>query len=306
MSDTEDYAKHGIISNADDITQAVLRAMSRAENPRLREVMDAFVRHAHAFVREVKPSDQEFEIALDFINTIGKTTSDKYNDAVLFCDVFGISSLVTVLNNGIGGPLEPAHALLGPFWRLNTPLTESGASIIRSPTAGPALFASVRVIDNQGAPIAGAEVDVWHASSAGMYDVQDTNQAEWNLRGKFISDAEGYFSFRSIKPVGYPIPTHGAAGPILIAQKRKPQRPAHIHFLAHKQGYKTLVNQIFLADDPDIERDVTFGVTPALIGNFIRHTDAPPADDVTGDWYSLDQTLVLVPGESVLPRPPID
>lgn len=306
MPETQEFTKHGFITKAEDITPAVMKAMGGAENPRLRQVMEAFIRHMHDFVREVKPTDEEFEIGIDFLNGIGKATTDKYNDAVLFSDVFGISSLVKVLNNGVGGPLEPAHALLGPFWRLNTPLTESGGSIVRSPTEGPALFAHVRTIDTTGAPIPGVEVDVWHASSSGMYDVQDSSQAEWNLRGKFISDADGYFSFRSIKPVGYPIPTHGPSGAILIAQKRKPQRPAHIHFLAHKQGYQTLINQIFLADDPDIERDVTFGVTPALIGDFVRHTGKAPADDVTGAWYSLEQTLVLAPGESVLPKPPID
>ncbi len=306
MADNDDFDKYGIITSIDDITPAVIRAMSHAENPRLREVMEAFVRHMHAFVREVRPTDEEFEIGIDFLNGIGKTTTDKYNDAILFSDVFGISTLVTLLNNGMGGPMEPATALLGPFWRMNSPLTEHGASIVRCPTEGPAMFANMRITDNQGQPIAGAEVDVWHASSVGMYDVQDNGQVEWNLRGKFITDADGRFSFRSIRPVGYPIPTHGPSGPILAAQKRKPQRPAHLHFLAFKPGFKTLITQIFLADDPDIERDVTFGVTPHLIGDYKRQTGPAPAADVTGEWFSLDHTLVMVPGEAVLPKPPID
>ena len=306
MADIEDFDKYGIINSIDDITPAVIRAMSRAENPRLREVMEAFVRHMHAFVREVRPTDEEFEIGIDFLNGIGKTTTDKYNDAILFSDVFGISTLVTLLNNGLGGPMEPATALLGPFWRLNTPICEHGASIVRCPTPGPALFAKIRLIDTAGTPIAGAEVDVWHASSVGMYDVPDPGQVEWNLRGKFFTDAEGCFTFRSIRPVGYPIPTHGPSGAILHAQHRKPQRPAHIHFLAYKPGFKTLITQIFLADDPDLERDVTFGVTPQLIGNYEKQTGPAPDGDVTGEWYSLDHTLVLVPGEAVLPKPPID
>ena len=48
-----------------------------------------------------------------------------------------------------------------------------------------------------------------------------------------------------------------------------------------------------------------FGVTRALVGNYVRHSDAPPASDVKGDWYSLDQTFVMEPGKSRLPKPPI-
>jgi catechol 1,2-dioxygenase len=296
---------HGIINRLEDITPAVMKAMSAAEDPRLRQVMESFVRHAHDFIREVKPTEEEFERGLAFLNGIGQTTTDTYNDAVLFCDVFGISTLVTMLANGMGGPMEPATALLGPFWRLNHPVTEDGASIVRCPTPGPQLFANIKLVDNTGKPLEGVDVDVWHASSVGMYDVQDENQVEWNLRGKFFTNAEGRFTFRSIKPVGYPIPTHGPSGAILAAQHRKPQRPAHLHFLAYKPGYKTLISQVFVADDPDIERDVTFGVTPHLMGDYRHETGPSPWPDVTGDWFSLDHTLVMVPGEAVLPAPPI-
>jgi len=297
---------YGIIDTLDSVTKATLAAMSETPDPRLREVMDSLVRHLHAFVMEVRPTEQEFEQGLGFLNAIGKATNAKHNEAVLFSDVMGVSTLVTMINNGEGGPLEPASALLGPFWRLNHPITEHGASIVRCDTPGPALFARVRVVDTSGAPVAGAEVDVWHASSVGMYDVQDENQVEWNLRGKFITDADGRFHFRSIKPIGYPIPCHGPAGALVNAQRRKPQRPAHIHFLAHKPGFKTLISQVFVADDEDINRDVTFGVTRHLIGDYRAETGRAPDADVTGTWYSLDHVLVLAPGESVLPKPPID
>lgn len=297
---------YGIIGKIDTVTPAVLAAMSDTKDARLRCVMDALVRHLHAFVMEVQPTEREFEQGIEFLNAIGQTTTGKHNEAVLASDILGVSTLVTMLNNGEGGPLEPATALLGPFWRLNSPVTAHGASIVRCPTPGPALFAKIQVIDTTGAPIAGAEVDVWHASSVGMYDVQDENQVEWNLRGKFITDAEGRFHFRSIKPVGYPIPTHGPTGALLRAQNRKPQRPAHLHFLAYKPGFRTLISQVFVADDIDIRRDVTFGVTNHLIGDYRAETKPAPDADVTGTWFSLDHVLVMAPGEAVLPKPPID
>ena len=126
-----------------------------------------------------------------------------------------------------------------------------------------------------------------------------------NLRGKLTSDAEGGFAFRTVKPAGYPVPMDGPTGDMLKAQQRHPYRPAHFHFLAHKPGYKTMISMVYPDDDPDLERDVVFGVTKALIGKFVKGSGAPPAADVAGDWYTFETTLVLLPGESRLPIPPI-
>jgi protocatechuate 3,4-dioxygenase beta subunit len=293
-----------LIDTQESVTPIVIDAMQQGPE-RLRDIMTSFVRHMHDFVREVRPTEEEFDQGIAFLNAIGAATNDSHNEGMIFADVLGISTLVCMLNNGNGGPTESAAALLGPFWRLNQPRTENGGSIIRSPTPGPALFAKCRITDPTGAPISGVEVDVWHASTVGMYDIQDDNQADMNLRGKFTTDADGAFWFRSVRPVGYPIPTHGPSGTLLAAQQRRAQRPAHLHFLAFKEGYKTLISQIFVSDDVHLAEDVTFGVTKYLIGNFQRHTGSPPEPDVTGDWYSMDHTLVMTPGIAALPAPPI-
>jgi catechol 1,2-dioxygenase len=138
-----------------------------------------------------------------------------------------------------------------------------------------------------------------------MYENQDASQADMNLRGVFETDAEGRFALRSVKPAGYPVPTHGPTGDLLRAQLRHPYRPAHLHVLAHKPGFKTLITQIFVDDDEHLESDVVFGVTRALIGDFRKGVGAAPAADVTGEWYSLAYTFTMEPGESVLPHPPI-
>lgn len=287
------------------VTSAVIEAMSHAPDARLRQIMESFVRHLHDFAREVKLTEGEFEQGIDFLNRIGQATNDQHNEAVLFGDITGLSTLVCLLNNGDAGATETAAALLGPFWRLDQPRTANGGSIVRSPTPGPALFAKVHVVDHTGAPLAGVDVDVWHASPVGMYDIQDANQVAMNLRGKFTTDAEGAFWFRSVKPAGYPIPTHGPSGELLRAQLRHPLRPAHLHFLCYRPGYKTLISQVFVGDDPHLETDVVFGVTTALIGNYVQRDDAPPADDVSAPWFSLDHRLVMEPGAATLPVPPV-
>jgi hydroxyquinol 1,2-dioxygenase len=126
-----------------------------------------------------------------------------------------------------------------------------------------------------------------------------------NLRGKFTTDADGRFAFRSIKPAGYPIPIDGPVGELLRAQRRHNFRPAHLHFLLYKTGFKTLISQIYSPDDPNLDTDCQFGVTRALIGDYVRHEEAAPAPDVEGAWYSLDQTFVMEPGKARLPKPPI-
>jgi catechol 1,2-dioxygenase len=165
---------------------------------------------------------------------------------------------------------------------------------------------SGKVLDAAGKPIEGVEVDVWQSSPIGLYENQDDTQADMNLRGKFTTDAQGRFSFRSVKPAGYPVPTDGPVGDMLRAQSRHPYRPAHIHFLGFKPGFKTLITQVFVDDDQHLSSDAVFGVTRALIGDYRRHdSGAPPAPDIKAPWYTLDYSFVMEAGEAKLPVPPI-
>jgi catechol 1,2-dioxygenase len=295
-----------IIDGPDSVTKAVLGEIERAPDPRFREVMSALVRHLHAFVREVRLTEDEFQRACGFINAIGQHTNSFHNEAVLMSGSLGVSTLVCLLNNGDNGATETTANLLGPFWRLDSPPTESGGSIVRSPTPGPELFCNITVVDRAGKPVADAEVDVWQSSTEGLYENQDPTQADMNLRGKFATDAQGRFSFRSIKPAGYPIPINGPVGDLLRAQGRHNMRPAHLHFLIYKPGFKTHISQVYLPDDPNIETDVQFGVTKRLLGEFVRHeNETPPAPGMKSPWFSLDYTFIMESGTAKLPRPPI-
>jgi len=294
-----------IIETEEDVTKAVLAELAKAPNPRFREIMSAFVRHLHDFAREVELTEEEFREAMAYIVKLGQVSNETHNEAVLISGSLGFSQLIVMLNNGDNGGDTDA-SLLGPFWRMHSPVTQNGGSIVRSPTPGEALFVNAWFKDRAGKPIAGAEVDVWHSSTEGFYENQDPLQADMNLRGKFTTDANGYISFRSIKPAGYPIPIDGPTGDLLRAQGRHNMRPAHLHFLASKDGFKTLISQIYVQDDKFLETDVQFGVTRRLIGNYVRHeNETPPAPDVNGPWYSLDYNFVMEAGAAKLPRPPI-
>jgi catechol 1,2-dioxygenase len=268
--------------------------------------MVALVKHLHAFIRDVRLTETEFREATAILTEMGNLTSDTHNEPVLMAGSLGVSSLVCLLNNGDSGNSETSQSLLGPFWRLDSPGVTNGGTIIRSDTPGDPLLVTARVVDRAGRPIVGAEVDIWHASPVGLYENQDSEQADMNLRGKFTTDADGRFWFRTVKMVGYPLPTDGVVGRLLKAQNRHPYRPAHLHALIVKPGYKVLISQVYDPKDPHIDTDVQFGVTKALLGDYVRHDKPHPSDPkVTRPWYSLDYTYVMEAGETLLPKPPI-
>jgi len=285
-----------IIETQEDVTQAVLAEMHRTPDPRTAELLELLVRHLHAFVREARLTEKEFQEAIALVNAIGQRTTPSHNEAMLLSGALGVSNLVCLLNNGARGTRPTQANNLGPFYRAGSPPCANGDTIVRSPTPGAALVFHGRVEDADGRPIAGAEVDVWQSSPKGLYENQDPAQAEMNLRGRFVSDADGRFSFRSVRPAGYPVPTDGPTGTLLAAQKRHNMRPAHLHFLIHKPGFKTIASQVYDPQDPHLDTDSQFGVTQALIGNYEEQKDGS---------YRLEFTFVIEPGEARLPRAPI-
>jgi len=284
-----------IIETPQDVTEAVLGEMFRTPNPRTKEILSSLVRHLHGFVLETRMTEKEFQEAIGYLNAIGQRTTPSHNEAMLLSGALGVSNLVCLINNGAKGTRPTQANNLGPFYRDGAPKCADGASLLRSPTPGPALTFKGWVKEMDGKPLAGAEVDVWHSSPVGLYENQDKTQAEMNLRGRFTTLADGSFSFKSVKPAGYPVPTDGPTGALLRAQKRHNMRPAHLHFLIHKPGFKTIASQVYDPDDPHLETDSQFGVTRALIGHFGKNDSG----------YALEFTFFLEAGETWLPRAPI-
>jgi len=279
------------------LLQAVLAANRRTTNPRLRQILDALLRHLHAFALEVGLSYQELEVGLDFLVRIGKATGPEKHEGILLADILGLATLVGLIDAKqalAAGGTEPA--LIGPFWRAAQPLRENGAHIAEEGTPGERLFVNGRVLSLDGKPIANARVETWQASPGGLYENQDPDQVDMNLRGRFETDADGRFSFRSVRPSGYAVPVDGPCGELLHAQRRAIMRPAHLHFIVMANGYKTLATQIFDAEDPNAYRDVVFGAVGSLLHRFERQPD---------DSFRLDLDLKLEPGTMRVPMCPL-
>ena len=286
-------------STPETLLPLVLKAMDGTPDARLRRLMASLTTHLHQFVIENAVTEAEFEAAVEFLIGIGQATGPKKNEVILAADLLGVSSLVAVLNNPAAATRESHAALLGPFWRAHAPGCEPGQSIARQSIDAPVLEVQGTVLGVAGQPLAGATVDVWHASPEGLYENQDPAQPEMNLRGRFTTDAAGRYRLRTILPAGYPVPTDGPCGGLLRAQQRSAMRPAHLHFMVSSPGHRVLVTQVFPHDDARLASDPVFGVTAALVGRFEDALiDGQPGKRLQHDFH-------LSPGEMVFPKPPI-
>lgn len=253
-----------------NLAEAVIARIEPGTEPRLAQIMAALVRHLHAFARETKLTEAEWKAGIDFLTATGQMCDAKRQEFILLSDTLGLSMLVDAINHPTGGQSTDT-TVLGPFFVEGAPALPNGATIAEGDQGEPAVV-SGRVLDISGKPIAGATIDVWQTDGQGFYDVQrpgpSGKQDELRLRGRFTSDAEGSFAFRTVKPVSYPIPTDGPVGQMLLRLGRHPYRPAHIHFMISAPGYQRLVTHLFAAGDKYLESDAVFGVKPSLIVRF--------------------------------------
>jgi catechol 1,2-dioxygenase len=281
--------------NEHNSVELVLQRLEGCRNPRLQEVMTSVIKHLHAVVKEVEPTPQEWSAAIQFLTATGQKCDDKRQEYILLSDTLGVSMLVDAINNR-----KPSGAtestVLGPFYVEGSPLLEHGANISKDQQGEP-LFVSGRVLEPAGKPIAGATLDVWQTAASGFYDIQDPSQPEGNLRGKFLTDEDGRFHFRTIKPVSYPIPTDGPVGQLLTAMGRHPYRPAHIHFILSAAGYESVTTHLFVKGDDYLTSDAVFGVKESLIVEAIRHDDAKElrARGLKEPFYTMEYDFGLAP-----------
>src|SRR3954468_15312124 len=279
-----------------DITAAVVSSFEDADDARLREIMQALARHLHAFATEVGLTEDEWKQAIDVLTATGHITDARRHEFILWSDSLGLSMLVDTLAN----PLPPGateSTVLGPFYVPDSPERGYGESIAEEAGAGTPAWVYGRVLDTDGNPIAGAELDVWQNGENQLYAVQDPEAEEDHLRGVFRTREDGSFAFLAVRPSPYTIPHDGPVGRMLQATGRHPWRPAHIHMIVRAPGYRTLTTHIFDAESDWLESDAVFAVKPSLVRHFEPRAGDDPdrPDGVEGEWYSVESDFVLAP-----------
>lgn len=288
----------------EDITSEVLARFAGCGDPRLSSVMQALVTHLHRFVTDVGLTDKEWRRAIEILTATGRITDATRQEWILWSDALGVSMLVDALANPAPeGATE--STVLGPFFVPGSPQRPYGGHLDEMPAGEPAWIHG-RVLSLDGAPLAGAELDVWQNGDNKLYAMQDPEAPEDHLRGRFTARADGSYAFLAVRPTPYPIPHDGPVGEMLAATGRHPWRPAHIHVIVRASGHRSLTTHIFDRDSEYIDSDAVFAVKPSLFRDFVRREADDPArpQGVDGAWWSLESDFVLVPSD--LPCEPVD
>ena len=280
----------------EELVELVTASFRHAEDPRLRQLMQALTRHLHAFLREVRLSEAEWERAIAFLTATGHRTDDRRQEFVLLSDVLGASMQTIAINNEAYGNATEA-TVFGPFFVEGSPEIEAGGDIAGG-AAGEPCWVAGTVTDTDGRPVPGALIEVWEADADGFYDVQYPD-GRTAARGHLRSDAAGRYRFWALTPTPYPIPYDGPVGQLLAAAGRSPMRASHLHFMVSAAGQRTLVTHIFVRGDELLDRDAVFGVKESLVMDFERAaagTAPPDGRDLGGrSWSRVRFDIVLAP-----------
>ncbi|TWP35849.1 hydroxyquinol 1,2-dioxygenase [Leekyejoonella antrihumi] len=286
-------------SREEAIVQEAVNSFDRTPSPRLRTLMQALVRHSHAYLREVRLTQTEWDAAIRFMTDAGHLTDDRRQEFILLSDVLGLSMQTIAVGNEAYADATEA-SVFGPFFVDDAPQIEQGGDIAGGASGMPCwVEGSVRGTD--GNPIRGARIEVWQADDQGLYDVQHDDGRIYG-RAHLFSDDHGGFRFWALQPTPYPIPHDGPVGAMLESAGRSPYRAAHLHFMVSAPGYRTLVTHIFVEGDPQLEiGDSVFGVKESLIKRFERQpvgSATPDGRTLDGrEWSRTTFDIVLAPGD---------
>lgn len=254
-----------------NITQAVLARIGADTQPRMREIMVGLIQHLHAFARDVRLTEREWEQGIAFLTATGQTCNAQRQEFILLSDVLGLSMLTVAMNNDKPEGCTEA-TVFGPFYVEDAPVFELGADIARGAAGLPCQIQG-SIVGLDGRPVAGASIDVWQADAEGMYDVQRKDLPGAQGRGRFFSGSSGEFHFQTVLAEAYPIPTDGPVGQLMSAMHRHPWRPAHLHFKIEADGYEPLVTHVFRNGDRYLDSDAVFGVRQSLIAEWTPQSD---------------------------------
>jgi hydroxyquinol 1,2-dioxygenase len=281
------------------LVDQVVASFDSADDPRLMFVMQALTRHLHAFVREVRLTEAEWNAAIRFLTDTGHITDDRRQEFILLSDVLGLSMQTIAINNEANANATEA-TVFGPFFVDGSPEIPLGGDIAGSAPGEPC-WVEGTVTDTDGNPVPGALIEAWEADQDGFYDVQYAD-GRLAARGHLTTDDHGGYRFWAITPTPYPIPHDGPVGKLLAAAGRSPMRASHLHFMVSAPGKRTVVTHIFVRGDAMLDTDAVFGVKESLIKEFASHPAGTPTPDgrdlAEHTWSRVSFDVVLAPAWS--------
>ncbi|WP_214366106.1 catechol 1,2-dioxygenase [Pseudonocardia sp. H11422] len=227
---------------------------------RVDAVVRAVLAGVHEAVRTHKVTYPEFQAAKKWLIEVGEG-----GEWPLFLDVFVehvVEAVAAETQQGTKG------SILGPYYLPDQQKLPSVAALPSRPDekGTPLVFAG-QVRDVDGNPVAGAELDIWHADEAGYYSGFAPDIPEGNLRGVVVTDDQGRFEISTIQPAPYQIPTDGPTGALITAAGWHPWRPAHLHLIVRAPGYRQITTQLYFEGGEYVDSDVAQATKPELVLN---------------------------------------
>ena len=255
----------------DNLTDIAADSFQGLPDERSRELVQKLVQALHAYARDVQLTHAEWRGALAFLHRCADISSDSRSEFSLLSDVLGLSSLVDLMASQPGAT---PGSVLGPFHTVGSPWLDNPANLIGENTGQRVIYLG-RVCDTAGNPLPQASLDYWQNADNGLYWQVDDQQPTDNLRCQLKVDEQGGFELATIRPVPYQIPTDGPVWHDLVQPaQRSSWRSAHGHVIVSAPGHRTLVTELFDADDTHLDTDAVFGVREALVGRFEPTDDA--------------------------------
>jgi catechol 1,2-dioxygenase len=250
-----------------------------ADPARVSAIATSAIQALHGVIRKHRVNYAEYDALKAWLIRVGED-----GEWPLFLDVWlehVVEEVVNADRKGAIGTIE------GPYYIPGAPEFRSEATLpMRDDEKGTPFVFQGTVTDLDGSPLENAQVELWHADDDGYYSQFAPDIPEWNLRGTILTGADGRFTFHTIKPAPYQIPTDGSCGALVSAAGWHPWRPAHLHLKVSAQGKQLVTTQLYFDGGEYIEDDVAQAVKPELI---LRPTPAGsgPGEEVTYD-FALD------------------
>ncbi len=198
---------------------------------RANQLITDILRRIHEAIVENDITYEEYQTAKQWLIDVGEA-----GEWPLFGDVY-IEHVVE--EQAFGNRSGSQGTILGPFHLPDAPLLEAPFELPRRPDEpGDPTLITGRVTDVDGAPLAGANLDVWQADAEGRYAGFMPGPPDGNLRGQVRTDDDGRYEIRTVVPGPYTIPLDGPTGKMTAAAGWSPWRPAHVHLIVCAEGYR--------------------------------------------------------------------
>jgi catechol 1,2-dioxygenase len=258
--------------------QALLEKASGLDNkagsPRVKKVVHRILTDLCRTIEELEVTQTEFWTACSYLTAVGQT-----NEWGLLAPGVGLEHFMDLLLDeqekkaGITGGTP--RTIEGPLYVAGAPVCDKEARLDDGTEQGEVIFVEGQVKDTSGKPVAGAQVEVWHANIHGFYShCNGPPQSPFNYRRTIKADDDGRYRFRSIMPSGYGCPPDGNTQKLLDQLGRHGQRPSHIHFFVSAPGYRQLTTQINIAGHKYVYDDFAFGTRDGLVVAAVPQKDA--------------------------------